>query len=753
MAEFKAHKVVSALPSTLEADTVYFVRTGAGFDLFVSDTTGNIAYAVNADTLDGLDSTDFQRVYSDFGGITDLNLAPIGWIQGDSADITANKPPVISDRPFIMLTTESSVGDKWQLFFISDYIYRRLYRGDISSWGSWNVNNPFTEVDKTKLDSVDFNASDDQTPLEIKTAYESNADTNAFTDAEKSKLASLLNQTPLDIKTAYESNADTNAFTDAEKSKLAGVEAGATGDQTKAEIDALGINAATVDGLNGDQFIRSDVNDTFAGDLEATYTKGLRFGSPNQTDGNDGVIAAGKFASGLNIVGTQTVAGQGREVRIWGNLETNGRIDGRDVAADGAKLDSIEAGATADQTKADIDALNINADTVDGIHGTQFLRNDQSGTINGELTATKFRCSSINGGGEAFQVGNDAWIGDVNIANGFAVKGTLNPDRGYISFGNQHGQVLGRAGTGPLTWGDQTIWHAGNDGSGSGLDADTVDGLQGSQFLRNDLSGQTQQMQGNLQALGSCYAASGFTTGWAQPFHATYWNYADANDGKIGARLFGSGLNIVGVATEGNGIREIRTFGNLINGGNIECAGTLRFPQGTDNSSDDGTIKSVSGGILEIRGNHSPAAGGQYTKVYGQFDIAGNANTYGNHIVSTDLIVYGTFSNPSDRKLKENIQPVEAGITDKLNPVSFDWKKTGKGDFGFIAQEIEEVLPSIVSDVKDGQSDETVKAYTPLQIIPFLVRDLQETRETVKAQQAQIDELRAMVEALVSGAT
>lgn len=38
-------------------------------------------------------------------------------------------------------------------------------------------------------------------------------------------------------------------------------------------------------------------------------------------------------------------------------------FDGRDVSADGAKLDGIESGATADQTKADIDALGIAAST------------------------------------------------------------------------------------------------------------------------------------------------------------------------------------------------------------------------------------------------------------------------------------------------------------------------------------------------------------------------------------------------------
>ena len=41
------------------------------------------------------------------------------------------------------------------------------------------------------------------------------------------------------IKTAYENNANTNAFTDTEQLKLSSIEAGATGDQTGAEIEAI----------------------------------------------------------------------------------------------------------------------------------------------------------------------------------------------------------------------------------------------------------------------------------------------------------------------------------------------------------------------------------------------------------------------------------------------------------------------------------------------------------------------------------
>ena len=47
MSTFKVHKVVSALPAQLQADAVYLVRVGVGFDLYVTDSTGQIAHKVN----------------------------------------------------------------------------------------------------------------------------------------------------------------------------------------------------------------------------------------------------------------------------------------------------------------------------------------------------------------------------------------------------------------------------------------------------------------------------------------------------------------------------------------------------------------------------------------------------------------------------------------------------------------------------------------------------------------------------------
>lgn len=47
MAGLKVKKVIATLPGTLEANTIYLVRAGAGFDFHVTDATGTVAYTQN----------------------------------------------------------------------------------------------------------------------------------------------------------------------------------------------------------------------------------------------------------------------------------------------------------------------------------------------------------------------------------------------------------------------------------------------------------------------------------------------------------------------------------------------------------------------------------------------------------------------------------------------------------------------------------------------------------------------------------
>lgn len=51
MAAVKFKKFVTALPSTLEPNTMYFVRVGGGFDLYVTNNLGFVAaYPLNQNT-------------------------------------------------------------------------------------------------------------------------------------------------------------------------------------------------------------------------------------------------------------------------------------------------------------------------------------------------------------------------------------------------------------------------------------------------------------------------------------------------------------------------------------------------------------------------------------------------------------------------------------------------------------------------------------------------------------------------------
>jgi len=88
-------------------------------------------------------------------------------------------------------------------------------------------------------------------------------------------------------------------------------------------------------------------------------------------------------------------------VDVTGNMTVTGTVDGRDVAADGTKLDGIESGATADQTASEIaSALSGQNVYVGGSNHIGFSSNDRfSNTANNHIDvqvngSTEFRFES-----------------------------------------------------------------------------------------------------------------------------------------------------------------------------------------------------------------------------------------------------------------------------------------------------------------------------------------------------------------------
>ena len=66
---------------------------------------------------------------------------------------------------------------------------------------------------------------------------------------------------------------------------------------------------------------------------------------------------------------------------------------------------------------------------------------------------------------------------------------------------------------------------------------------------------------------------------------------------------------------------------------------------------------------------------------------------------SSGVVTASDFNSTSDRELKENITTVDdaVNLTQQLRGVRFEWKKDGTPAYGVIAQELEEVLPELVS--------------------------------------------------------
>ena len=148
--------------------------------------------------------------------------------------------------------------------------------------------------DKTKLDGIEANAKDDQSAAEIKTLYESNANTNAFTDTEQSKLSNIepdatADQTASEVKFLYESNNNTNVFTDTEKTKLAGIEIDATADQTATEIKTLYESNANTNAYTDDEKTKlTGIEASATADQTAPEIKSLYESNSNTNAFTDG---------------------------------------------------------------------------------------------------------------------------------------------------------------------------------------------------------------------------------------------------------------------------------------------------------------------------------------------------------------------------------------------------------------------------------------------------------------------------------
>ena len=104
--------------------------------------------------------------------------------------------------------------------------------------------------------------------------------------------------------------------------------------------------------------------------------------------------------------------------------------------------------------------------------------------------------------------------------------------------------------------------------------------------------------------------------------------------------------------------------------------------------------------------------------------------------VKGDVVAYGS---PSDRSLKENIKPIDSALDKvmKLQGVTFDWKPKEdvildiKEDIGFIAQDVQKVVPELIRKNSNGLLSMRHQGVTPILL------------EAIKELKAEIDLLKS----------
>jgi len=153
----------------------------------------------------------------------------------------------------------------------------------------------------------------------------------------------------------------------------------------------------------------------------------------------------------------------------------------------------------------------------------------------------------------------------------------------------------------------------------------------------------------------------------------------------------------------------------------------------------DGDVQGLASGqndefvFLEARSSRTAAT--ENTRVF-QVQYDGEVVSAGN------ITAFGTsFMNVSDKRLKKNIHTISESLDRilELRPTEFTWKESEKQDVGFIAQEVEEIIPEVVEtsrgflnteEEEDDIKDMKTVSYTKL--VPYLVDTIQVMDKRIK---------------------
>jgi len=143
--------------------------------------------------------------------------------------------------------------------------------------------------------------------------------------------------------------------------------------------------------------------------------------------------------------------------------------------------------------------------------------------------------------------------------------------------------------------------------------------------------------------------------------------------------------------------------------------------------------------------NNSLGVGGTTTDSTYKLYVNGNVRVVGTFNLST-LITNGavysiggglTNTNPSDLRLKEDINPLQYGLKEVmgLNPVTYKWKDGSNGgqrSTGLIAQDVQEVMPEYVKNISEDSDFLGLDSYAINIVLINAIKELKAEIEILK---------------------
>jgi hypothetical protein len=372
-------------------------------------------------------------------------------------------------------------------------------------------------------------------------------------------------------------------------------------------------------------------------------------------------------------------------------------------------------------------------------------------------TSVNFTTSRIDFGGNRFLFEPNS----TSVVLGFTgstVSGNYNTGMGRLVFGN--GTLSGGNNT-AMGYGAMSDITTGGDNTAVGTSA-----------AKTNISGSRNTALGSLAGYYNTgndntvvgYFANGISgAGERNTYVGTYAAYqahGTSDNVGIGYNVTASGGNSVAVGynanVQGNQSVAIGGLSTAIGANNV----VIGHSAGTNITSGSGnlvigpwsgpvTVGAYSNRLyIDNTTTNTPLIGGDFAN--DRVGINRIPTTYNLEVSSTGggtagSVWAGSYFYSSDARLKENVRPVASALESlgRISGYHFNWKSDGRKDIGFLAQEVEQVFPDLVSTDNRG-----IKSVKYGNMTAVLTQATKELALRCEMQESQLKKLERKVASL-----